>query len=589
MTSRQNIKPSAAQRLVMQPLTDAAMREALDEFELVCENNDVRKLTDDEKFAAQEFALSLIHGAPSAEAEATEKLAPMLTLTGAQLLEALDLIAPDRTADQLESEGSFQYGKGHAGEGMYCWITEYPEEGASLLDGSTVSAQAVAADGAAMDEISGECFIVIGHGESDIPEAKIIARREDLLDVVLGMIYTHASEAPDDVRAEYAESLADDDEWAADKWSVDFEIGGIVIWRVGLHPVRVRAAVSPATAEACAHDYVRLDGICIGCGEKPATADERAANPVNTTERDHSFIDNDLDFEPDAQHAVADMANIGYALMQTIERMAPGYCWNESPTEIVSDLINERDEARASQAAAPADARPTSFHFHRFVNGQEMAEDVLIERATTIEAAIKEAVRICPKRPMTVLVHAPAWVGALCGGVLAKPVAPAEAREPIYQSRLLKAPAWTDVSRTEFEACAAKPDQFEVRTLPPVTADAGEAVVLRAEVNRLNAIINTPQAGDFLRAVSIEAEHQRQRWSSKHDSGKMPADWFWLVGYLAGKALHAHAVCDEKKAEHHIITTAAALANWHLAIFGKSDMQPGIEPPIGAARDGGES
>ncbi|WP_369067442.1 hypothetical protein [Burkholderia gladioli] len=82
-----------------------------------------------------------------------------------------------------------------------------------------------------------------------------------------------------------------------------------------------------------------------------------AANPIKTTERDHSFIDNDLDSEPDAQHAVADMANIGYALMQTIERMVPGYCWNESPTEIVSDLINERDEARASQAAAPAEAR----------------------------------------------------------------------------------------------------------------------------------------------------------------------------------------------------------------------------------------
>ncbi|WP_244119696.1 hypothetical protein [Burkholderia gladioli] len=87
-----------------------------------------------------------------------------------------------------------------------------------------------------------------------------------------------------------------------------------------------------------------------------------AANPIKTTERDPSFIDNDLDFEPDAQHAVADMANIGYALMQTIERMAPGYCWNESPTEIVSDLINERDEARASQAAAPPSVHSTWRH-----------------------------------------------------------------------------------------------------------------------------------------------------------------------------------------------------------------------------------
>lgn len=108
-------------------------------------------------------------------------------------------------------------------------------------------AAATADERAAM---SGECFIVIGHGESDIPEAKIIARREDLLDAVLGMIYTHASEAPDDVRAEYAESLSDSDEWAADQWLVDFEIGGIIIWRVGLHPVTLRASQAAAPAEA---------------------------------------------------------------------------------------------------------------------------------------------------------------------------------------------------------------------------------------------------------------------------------------------------------------------------------------------------
>ncbi|CAG9205423.1 hypothetical protein BGLA2_1720046 [Burkholderia gladioli] len=37
------------------------------------------------------------------------------------------------------------------------------------------------------------------------------------------------------------------------------------------------AAVSPATAETCAHDYVRSDRVCTECGEKTATADERAA------------------------------------------------------------------------------------------------------------------------------------------------------------------------------------------------------------------------------------------------------------------------------------------------------------------------
>ncbi|WP_186260305.1 helix-turn-helix domain-containing protein [Burkholderia gladioli] len=89
---------------------------------------------------------AMLDAAPAAPV--ADKPAPTLILTGAQLLEALDFIAPDRSADQLESEVSFQHGNGHAGEGMYCWMTDYPDEGASLLDGSTVAAQAVAADGA---------------------------------------------------------------------------------------------------------------------------------------------------------------------------------------------------------------------------------------------------------------------------------------------------------------------------------------------------------------------------------------------------------------------------------------------------------
>ncbi|ERJ35076.1 hypothetical protein L810_2220 [Burkholderia sp. AU4i] len=60
-----------------------------------------------------------------------------LTLSGAQLLEALDFMAPDRDRDQLESELTFRRGEGHAGNGMYCWLTEYPEEGALFVDGST--------------------------------------------------------------------------------------------------------------------------------------------------------------------------------------------------------------------------------------------------------------------------------------------------------------------------------------------------------------------------------------------------------------------------------------------------------------------
>lgn len=77
-----------------------------------------------------------------------------------------------------------------------------------------------------------------------------------------------------------------------------------------------------------------------------------------------------------------------------------------------------------SRADALTDER-AAYHFHRFVDGVEMAEGVLIERAPTLEAAIKEAVRCCEKRPMTVLVHAPAWAGTLCGGALANRAASA--------------------------------------------------------------------------------------------------------------------------------------------------------------------
>lgn len=74
------------------------------------------------------------------------------------------------------------------------------------------------------------------------------------------------------------------------------------------------------------------------------------------------------------------------------------------------------------------------------------------------------------------------------------------------------------------------------------------------------ALLNTPELRDFASAVVREAAHQRSRWPAGHDANKAPADWFWLIGWLAGKAVHA--TTDEKRL-HHIITAAAACANWH--------------------------
>jgi hypothetical protein len=89
-----------------------------------------------------------------------------------------------------------------------------------------------------------------------------------------------------------------------------------------------------------------------------------------------------------------------------------------------------------------------------------------------------------------------------------------------------------------------------------------------AEGQRLSALINTPTMDAFLRGTHIEAVHQVERWGTAHDRAKRPADWFWLVGYLAGKALHAIASGNTEKALHHCISTAAALYNWHCAISG---------------------
>lgn len=90
-------------------------------------------------------------------------------------------------------------------------------------------------------------------------------------------------------------------------------------------------------------------------------------------------------------------------------------------------------------------------------------------------------------------------------------------------------------------------------------------------------LIDTPEIEDFDKAIPMEAAHQRERWGAEHDAGKNPEDWFWLVGYLAGKALTSFKSGDRDKAKHHCVSTAAALRNWHAHIrSGESEMRPGI-------------
>lgn len=100
--------------------------------------------------------------------------------------------------------------------------------------------------------------------------------------------------------------------------------------------------------------------------------------------------------------------------------------------------------------------------------------------------------------------------------------------------------------------------------LPTVEVTQLLEEVLKA--HDLHALINNAHTAEFLPAVELEAAHQRDRWGEAHARGKSAENWFWLVGYLAGKCLRAVITGDREKALHHTISSAAALANWYEAI-----------------------
>ena len=102
---------------------------------------------------------------------------------------------------------------------------------------------------------------------------------------------------------------------------------------------------------------------------------------------------------------------------------------------------------------------------------------------------------------------------------------------------------------------------------------------LLKRVQQLESLINTPEIKDFVKATELEAMHQRERWGNEHDAGKRPEDWIALIAYLLGKATKAHFDNNNDKLLHHIITIAAACANWHANAAGtNNEMRPGVGP-----------
>ncbi|ATF86916.1 hypothetical protein [Burkholderia gladioli] len=332
------------------------------------------------------------------------------------------------------------------------WTKETP-----WIGHNWVAAQAVAANGAACQ--GKNCGATDGVSHSP----KCVAEHEA---AVTGAVAADGEAADDLLQLDVLLANLHAAVWhagAGDDGPVDYDMAGKDEAKAIQRHVRAmlaeRAAVSPATAETtwtapkqhCQNGgdvclAGNRDGVCCpddscdiddGTRKNPATADERTA------------------FVEKLRELGADISPLG----SRDERLCI------TSNIMVDDVLAA---ARASQAAAPASKTLSCMQDEIAGVMQQAAAPALVPPFKRYNWDGKES----EAGPLVFFLDV---LEALKIVEDEQAAAPAEAREPIYQSRLLKAPAWTDVSRTEFEACTAKPDQFEVRTLFRVPADAGEA------------------------------------------------------------------------------------------------------------------
>lgn len=92
------------------------------------------------------------------------------------------------------------------------------------------------------------------------------------------------------------------------------------------------------------------------------------------------------------------------------------------------------------------------------------------------------------------------------------------------------------------------------------------------ERNSLLTELNHPITNDFLQGAIIEAAHQRKRWN-QDDKNKTNQDWFWTLGYLAGKVLWNPGLADIEKQKHRIIAIAATACNWWNSLCQKYEAE----------------
>lgn len=116
------------------------------------------------------------------------------------------------------------------------------------------------------------------------------------------------------------------------------------------------------------------------------------------------------------------------------------------------------------------------------------------------------------------------------------------------------------LGQVAFEANHDKDVSFE--SLRPELKAGWENAAQAVKKTVIETAVNAP----FLAGLNVEEQYQQLIWGTPHDREKTPHAWYWLLAYLAGKAVTAQQTGDFEKAMHHTISSAAMLSQWHQAI-----------------------
>ncbi|WP_186057762.1 hypothetical protein [Burkholderia gladioli] len=305
--------------------------------------NTTEKKTNDRDDALDAAHRAMLDAAPAAPAAPVEDVAPNVVEAIAEQWDGCMYAAPGIDID--------------IGEAIRQAATRFAAKKKRRPFAS--SAQAVAADGALLVrnlsplERVEEDIVVMTRMSNDtkrlpMEETESLAR---LLYYIEDLRRAAVSPATDDcavpdaiirkIATKYCEYEAGNQSFNILRYECEEDLFGCIREIVG-----ARAAVSPATAEPCAHDYVRTDRVCTECGEKTATADEPAAFDFDVLR----------EYLRQLNGAFSATLDSGYAPGSDAAKKARSQFYKTmSSFEALIDTL-----ARASQAAAPAEARESS-------------------------------------------------------------------------------------------------------------------------------------------------------------------------------------------------------------------------------------